>query len=60
MLKENSKDVVKLGDDTLDGSYINKNNEGEANGTLTESNTKTKKAKHLVIDGFNVRCDEYF
>ena len=53
MLK-NSKDVVKLGDDTQDRSYINKWNEGVANCMATESDTKTEKAKWLVMDDFNV------
>ena len=58
--KENSKDVVKFGNDTLDGSYINKNNEDKAKGMATESDAITENAKQLVIVNFNKKCDEYF
>ena len=60
MSKENSKDVLKLGNDTVDGSYINKNNQGEAKGMAMESDAKTENAKQLVIDDFNKKHDEYF
>ena len=58
--RENSKDVAKLGDDTLDGSYINRNNECKTKGTVTERDMKAENAKQLVIDDFNKKCDEYF
>ena len=60
MLKENSKDVIKIGNDILDRSYINKNNESKAKGMAIESDTKTENAKWLVIDDFNKECNEYF
>ena len=45
MLKENSKDIAKIGDDILDRLYINKNNESKAKGSSNRRNAKTEDAK---------------
>ena len=53
MSKDNSKDIAKIGNYMLDGSYFNKNKKSKAKGTAIENNENSKDASWLIIDDFN-------
>ena len=45
--------MASHGDNTLAGSYINKNNVSKVKGTVTETGINAQNAKQVVIDDFN-------
>ena len=56
-LKENGKDKTSLHGDSLEGSFINKNNTSEAKGAAIQIDVNAQNGKQLVIDGFNRKCN---
>ena len=45
---------------SLDGSYINRNIINEAKGPAPVTESDAQNAKQLVVNGFNEKCNEYF
>ena len=59
-LKESTEAMVSYCDNSLDGSYINKNDANEAKGLAPVAESDVQNAKQLVVVDFNEKCNEYF
>ena len=59
-LKESSEAMALCCDNSLDGSYINRNVINEAKGPAPVVESDAQAVKQLVVKGFNEKCNEYF
>ena len=59
-LKESSEAMALHCNNSLDGSYINRNIVNEAKGPAPVAESNTQNIKQLVVKNFNEKCNEYF
>ena len=59
-LKESSEGMALCCDNSLDGSYINRNIVNKAKGPAPAAESDTQNGRQLVAKDFNEKCDEYF
>ena len=52
--------MVLCCDNSLDGSYHNRNIVNEARGPTSVARSDMQNVKQLVVKDFNKKCDEYF
>ena len=60
LLKESSEAIALHCDNSLDGSYIIKNDINKAKGPAPVTESDVQNAKWLVVNDFNKKCYEYF
>ena len=59
-LTESSEAMASCCDNSLDGLYINKNNENKVKSLAPAAESDAQNAKQLVVVDFNEKCNEYF
>ena len=59
-LKESSEAKAKHWNNSLDGSYINRNIVNEAKDPAPVAESDTQHIKQLVVNDLNEKCEEYF